>query len=505
MFAYDHPKLRFLYVAWAYLESFGFGGLTYGWGSLVYVLKDEGIYQDLCDSVSVSNHSYRTGADCYERSSQFDLVFTLSSSFIGIGCFVCGQISFKFGTRVARVIASATFIAGAVMIAFTANTLTWVIFPGSSLMAFGGISIVLTNTQLAHLFPDGEGFVVGVLDGAYESSAVVPLLIKIGYEHGISRRTSFLILACAHLMTLVSTFMFLPKDHVRPERELYGGNQRVQTDDITKNKSVSVEGLMKHIVTATFLLHVFWFSIVQLRLYCIMGTINHLLEKLLSSQEEVSHFTDVVFYFLLGAVITSPVAGAFFELNIRYFKNHKDSFVRSMKPNILPLVVTSTLCLVLSTFVLLLDLPVYLYPTFAVLLLFRSFFYTTSIEYLVHVLFRAMLAIYYDHGVSLFRAMLAIYYDHGVSLFRAMLAIYYDHGVSLFRDMLAIYYDHGVSLFRAMLAIYYDHGVFLFRAMLAIYYDHGVCLFRAMLAIYYDHGVSLFRAMLATYSDHGGD
>ena len=43
-----NPKLRVLYAIWAFLECICFGGLIYGWGSLVYVLKDEGLYSDLC-------------------------------------------------------------------------------------------------------------------------------------------------------------------------------------------------------------------------------------------------------------------------------------------------------------------------------------------------------------------------------------------------------------------------------------------------------------------------
>ena len=32
------------------LENFLFGGIFFGWGSLVFTLKDEGFYLDLCGS-----------------------------------------------------------------------------------------------------------------------------------------------------------------------------------------------------------------------------------------------------------------------------------------------------------------------------------------------------------------------------------------------------------------------------------------------------------------------
>lgn len=43
-----NPKLRVVYALWAFLECLGFGGLIYGWGSLLFVLKTEGLYMDLC-------------------------------------------------------------------------------------------------------------------------------------------------------------------------------------------------------------------------------------------------------------------------------------------------------------------------------------------------------------------------------------------------------------------------------------------------------------------------
>ena len=56
------PKFRILYAIWAFLECLGFGGLIYGWVSLVYILKDEGLYLDLCaDSIAVNVSSLFKG------------------------------------------------------------------------------------------------------------------------------------------------------------------------------------------------------------------------------------------------------------------------------------------------------------------------------------------------------------------------------------------------------------------------------------------------------------
>lgn len=58
-----NPKYRILYTAWGFLECLGFGGLIYGWGSLVYVLKDEGLYLDLCPFRLANETASANGTD----------------------------------------------------------------------------------------------------------------------------------------------------------------------------------------------------------------------------------------------------------------------------------------------------------------------------------------------------------------------------------------------------------------------------------------------------------
>ena len=40
--------MRYVYTGWAVLETMLFGGIVNGWASLVFVLKEDGLYGDLC-------------------------------------------------------------------------------------------------------------------------------------------------------------------------------------------------------------------------------------------------------------------------------------------------------------------------------------------------------------------------------------------------------------------------------------------------------------------------
>ena len=138
------PQLRMLYVFWAFMECLLFGGLLYGWGSLVFILKDEGMYAYYCHRadnatsvdytfspnnetsdvrrhttstpvsptsfvVAVMNVSRADGYNvkksegCKEQDSILALVFTVASSLFCVGCAIMGHVNYKFGTRVTRI------------------------------------------------------------------------------------------------------------------------------------------------------------------------------------------------------------------------------------------------------------------------------------------------------------------------------------------------------------------------------------------------------------------
>lgn len=126
------------------LEIILFGGIIFGWASLVYVYKDEGYFRHLCplNQSTLSNASYSsvqaTESDlfdvntsrtlgeissmydfnatlndrltspkvtCKEQDNQFNLIFSVSTVFTGIMCFVNGLLYDRFGTRLCRIIA----------------------------------------------------------------------------------------------------------------------------------------------------------------------------------------------------------------------------------------------------------------------------------------------------------------------------------------------------------------------------------------------------------------
>ncbi|BFZ03829.1 hypothetical protein BsWGS_06868 [Bradybaena similaris] len=410
-----NPKYRYLYTVWGFLECLGFGGLIYGWGSLVYVLKDEGLYLDLCplkhgnetasfngtDGSNVTSVFYQgnqtstlsdTGStaerdpECSDRNKQLALAFTIAMGMFCVGCFILGQVNFKFGIRVTRLAAAVIFIVGALIMAFLSNDTAFLLFPGLSLLGAGGIAYLVTNMQLSMLFPRGGSAVVGLMCGGFDASSGIQLLIKIGYENGISRRTSYIILACAHLLTLVSTFLFLPKGFFKKPAAL-------SSDEVADDKDVAVKltgkggeddevvgekpSLRRCMLSPVYIIHALWLSILQLRFYFFLGSLNATLGTMLHSDSEVSGYTNVFMYILMCGLFTSPFAGVVCDFFSRLFAMSESRTRRQLMPLVIPLALTTTLCIVMSGLILS-ENPTTLYAVFVFLLFFRSFMYTLA-------------------------------------------------------------------------------------------------------------------------------
>ncbi|KAK7456520.1 hypothetical protein BaRGS_00039376 [Batillaria attramentaria] len=444
-----NPAFRFFYVAWAFMECLLFGGLLYGWGSLVFILKRDGVYSGLCEvfenqnrtvvessistvrphalngsnsivsyNISTSNstsithhHELATKkSGCTEQDNRLVLVFTIGSMLFCAGTAVMGQINFKFGTRVTRLCACAILIIGALLTGFTSQDIPWLIFPGLTLLGIGGIPLLMTNMQFSMLFTKGSSTVVSMLSGAFDASSGVMLIVKLVHEKGVELKWSMLVIAGAHLLTLVNSFLFLPRGFIskpapkvvvedatvseagvelilkkKQSTEVNGTSQPIE-EEVTfhpqaDNKEPALPPIMSCILSPVYILHVIWLSILQLRFYYFIGSLNTWLNALLGSKEEVSFYTNVALYAMMCGLFTSPLAGMMYDFNKRFFINSRSVLRRNLMPAVIPLAFTSMLGIVLSILVLFHSVDV-LYPSFIFNTIFRSFIYSIGAAYI---------------------------------------------------------------------------------------------------------------------------
>ncbi|XP_046331337.2 equilibrative nucleobase transporter 1-like [Haliotis rufescens] len=278
-------RFRFVAALWCIVESLLFGGLFFGWASLVYVFKQEGIYHFLCnhpaangsigsnvsnslehmsirnsevephtlysgnkslaypsyniqdteDGVDVSDGDRRPPASCKEQDAVLNLWFTIAVSVLSIATSVIGWILYRFGPLVLRFIGSVTFCMGTLMLAFVDNNAPWIICPGLLSMAFGAVCINAANLQVVpFLFDRGSSVAVSLLTGFYYSASTTQWLIKVAFENGIPRQHSYILLTALNVVFVTANSVLFFRVSPHPVQEL---TVPVKENDVTANES----------------------------------------------------------------------------------------------------------------------------------------------------------------------------------------------------------------------------------------------------------------------------
>ncbi|XP_078284203.1 equilibrative nucleobase transporter 1-like [Rhinoraja longicauda] len=175
---------RYLTFATGVIECFGFAGIILGWPSLVFVLKTKEYFADLCLSVQNSSDSGAANATdkyCDMQDERFTLIFTIASFVMPVATIANGFLLDYCGTMATRLLAIFLYTMGNLMIAFSTNASSALLFPAISLLGVGGLLLFITNVQVGNLFGSKRSTVITVYNGALDSSAVVFLIFKVRF------------------------------------------------------------------------------------------------------------------------------------------------------------------------------------------------------------------------------------------------------------------------------------------------------------------------------------
>ncbi|XP_070775463.1 equilibrative nucleobase transporter 1-like [Enoplosus armatus] len=404
-------RLRYrLTLASGMLECLCFAGIVFGFASLVFVLKEDGYFGQLCVSVSGTNDSLTT-TDCSRQDEQFSLVFTIASFLNNFLNLVNGYLFDRFGTMVTRLLGISLYTTGTILVAFSSAAFSELLFPALSCIAVGGILLLLTNMQVGNLFAAHRSTIITLYNGAFDSSSVVFLIIKVLYEQGVSLRSSFLVLSFCSIIHLLRTFLLMPRTHIPyplPQYYTYGlkcgkantynveqfermrdgamavsqessGRDNVPPvpeDGTEAQHSGKVPSFRSCVLSWFFLWHLLWLSIMQLRHYLFIGTLNPMLNRLANNNPNlVSQYTNAFAMTQLCGVLCAPWNGLIMDRHkgkpLAPGETEQEADLRSSS---LSLFLTSLQCLLFSVCASVPFLPLQ-YLTFALQVLNRSFLY----------------------------------------------------------------------------------------------------------------------------------
>ncbi|XP_023803869.1 solute carrier family 43 member 3 isoform X1 [Cyanistes caeruleus] len=283
-------------------------------------------------------------ADCSGQDEQFSLVFTIGSFMNNFMTFPMGVVFDRFGTTAARLIAISLYTGGTLLVAFSTPEMAVLLFPAMSMLSVGGILLILTNMQVGNLFGNYRSIIITLYNGAFDSSSAIFLIVKLLYERGLSLRAMFLFLAACSAWHLLRTLFLMPRTRIPyplPPDYDYGLQCRGRSRSYRAHKDkrppgeAGAEETPLEPATARggdtpgtpfracacswlFAWHVAWLSVMQLRHYLFIGTLNPQLEHLARGDHAlVSTYTNAFAFTQLCGVLCAPWNGLILDRHKR--------------------------------------------------------------------------------------------------------------------------------------------------------------------------------------------
>ncbi|NXL81615.1 S43A3 protein, partial [Leptocoma aspasia] len=393
------------------LECGAFCGIIFGWASLVFVLKDLGYFEELCQPSASPNLTL--GSDCSGQDEQFSLVFTIGSFMNNFMTFPMGVVFDRFGTTAARLIAISLYTGGTLLVAFSTPEMAVLLFPAMSMLSVGGILLILTNMQVGNLFGNYRSIIITLYNGAFDSSSAIFLIVKLLYERGLSLRAMFLFLAACSAWHLLRTLFLMPRTSIPyplpPDYDYgYGGPWgegwlEAAPEETPLEPPVARGAGSGNLLSGggdtprtpfracacswLFAWHVAWLSVMQLRHYLFIGTLNPQLEHLAHRDHAlVSTYTNAFAFTQLCGVLCAPWNGLILDRHKRGKGPRPEgnwvlAALADLRSTVLSLVVTVAQCLLFSVLAAVPVLPVQ-FGTFVLQVISRSFLYGGNAAFL---------------------------------------------------------------------------------------------------------------------------
>uniref|UniRef100_A0A6I8P4A2 Solute carrier family 43 member 3 n=1 Tax=Ornithorhynchus anatinus TaxID=9258 RepID=A0A6I8P4A2_ORNAN len=394
------------------VECVGFAGVIFGWASLVFILKDNGYFRERCILLSGSYNATTDplSLDCAAQDEQFSLVFTIGSFMNNFMTFPTGYIFDHYGTTVARLVAISLYTGGTLLIAFSSAESAVLLFAALPLLSVGGVLFLITNMQVGNLFGKHRSTIITLYNGAFDSSSAVFLLVKLLDEAGLTFRNSFFILSACSFAHLARTFFLLPWGHIpypvlTPPRAAPLGSLSRDSSPPSGRGRARPEGTRRPIeegpgaaapagvsfrscvLSRLFGCHLMWLSVMQLRHYLFIGTLNFMLTQLAQGDSnQVSIYTNAFAFTQLCGVLCAPWNGLILDRSKRKYqeeakKKGTSASTAVLRSTVLSLALTVLQCLGFSIFASVPYLPIQ-YITFILQVLSRSFLYGGNAAFL---------------------------------------------------------------------------------------------------------------------------
>ena len=258
-------------IATAVVEIFFVGGLFYGLPAHIFILKEEGVFSELCENGT---------SGCIAQDEQFNAIFVRGLFVATLFSYIFGVILDKYGLLTARLSISTTMSVGLLFMVFyeDRNVLEFGIY----CIAAGALGLFLTNMSLQSLLPKHASKIGSIFSGTVDGSAGVYMLTKVLYQKcGVSLTVVSVLLVVLSSIAWIRTIFMMPTTTVPRQLEAYDLRdktpfRRIQTKSTEETESLSkkptsqdgaepVNDLFKQFLSNAFSVQYFtlflWFAI----------------------------------------------------------------------------------------------------------------------------------------------------------------------------------------------------------------------------------------------------
>ncbi|KAA0168584.1 hypothetical protein FNF31_00464 [Cafeteria roenbergensis] len=199
------PTLRWVALVLATVQAMSTGAAFYGWASIVPLLAAREPFASMDDT---------------EQTLELGLIFTVASSLTFIMPVITGTILDHYGPRVATRIGSSLFAIGISVILAAVATGQNLYMAGFIIIASVGTMLLHPSFSIAALFPEFPGTVLSILNGCFDASAVVFLIIAGIERAGLPLTTVLIMYLCGPvlLILLLAAFLWPPRPFKSQEK-----------------------------------------------------------------------------------------------------------------------------------------------------------------------------------------------------------------------------------------------------------------------------------------------
>lgn len=302
-------------VAAATVITFCTAGVVFGFNRVKSLLIKDGAYSWLCKEGEAT--------PCDDQLYHLETMFAVATVALNMSSLPVGMFMDRFGPKKTSTLGSILHASGLVCLAYSSKHFDGYV-AGYTLIGLGGVHMFLSHIDMINIFPKHMGLVNSCLTGAFDASALVPVLWGFFYNYGAHLQTLFLSYLAVSFGNYMFCYFFLGATQIQPPSTEESTDEEMEDllgdgtgfDGVEGNtiRKVCFYNMYKktateQIISWEFALGAFFTSFSMLQLNFMIQTLSDQLGRVYTQEEQaaLSYTFDLILP--IGGLLSIPFVG----------------------------------------------------------------------------------------------------------------------------------------------------------------------------------------------------